>query len=45
MLDAFKQYKQECEQRSFPAESQTYAIKDEVMEELFETEFEGIRRS
>jgi 3-methyl-2-oxobutanoate hydroxymethyltransferase len=38
MLDAFKQYKQECEQRSFPAESQTYAIGDDVMQELFEVE-------
>ena len=38
MLDAFKQYKQECEQRSFPAESQTYAISDDVMQELFEVE-------
>ena len=45
MLDAFKQYKQECEQRSFPAESQTYAISDDVMQELFEAELEGVRRS
>lgn len=39
MLEAFKQYKQECEDRSFPAAGQTYAISDEVMEKLFEPEF------
>ena len=38
MLEAFKQYKQECEDRSFPAAGQTYAISDEVMEKLFEPE-------
>ena len=44
MLEAFKQYKQECENRSFPEAGQTYAISEEVMDELFETEFEGVRR-
>ena len=38
MLEAFKQYKQECEERSFPEASQTYAISDEVMQALFEVE-------
>ena len=38
MLEAFKQYKQECEERSFPAAGQTYAISDDVMEKLFEPE-------
>lgn len=38
MLEAFKQYKQDCEQRSFPEAGQTYAISDEVMEKLFEPE-------
>lgn len=38
MLEAFKQYKQECEDRSFPAAGQTYNISDEVMEKLFEPE-------
>ncbi len=36
MLDAFKQYKQECGQRSFPEAGQTYAISDDVMQALFE---------
>lgn len=39
MLEAFKQYKQECEDRSFPAAGQTYGISDDVMEKLFEPEF------
>lgn len=39
MLEAFKQYKQECETRAFPASVQTYTISDEVMEQLFETEY------
>ena len=38
MLEAFKQYKQECESRSFPEVRQTYAISEEVMQELFEPE-------
>jgi len=38
MLEAFKQYKQECESRSFPEAGQTYAISEEVMQELFEPE-------
>ena len=39
MLEAFKQYKQECETRAFPASVQTYTISDVVMEQLFETEY------
>ena len=38
MLEAFKQYKQECAERSFPETSQSYAISDEVMQALFEVE-------
>jgi 3-methyl-2-oxobutanoate hydroxymethyltransferase len=38
MLEAFKQYKQECEDRSFPGTSQSYDISDEVMQALFEVE-------
>ena len=38
MLEAFKQYKQECEQRTFPEENRTYAISEEVLEELFQPE-------
>ena len=34
MVDAFKQYKQDCENRTFPGESQTYCISDEVLEQL-----------
>lgn len=34
MVDAFKQYKQDCENRTFPSESQTYCISDEVLEQL-----------
>ena len=36
MLEAFKQYKEECASRAFPEASQTYAISDEVMQALFE---------
>lgn len=39
MLEAFKQYKKECGNCSFPEPSQTYGISDEVMQELFEPEF------
>lgn len=38
MLEAFKQYKEECASRTFPEASQTYAISDEVMQALFEVE-------
>lgn len=34
MLEAFKQYKQDCEQRTFPSESLTFALNDGVLEEL-----------
>jgi 3-methyl-2-oxobutanoate hydroxymethyltransferase len=38
MLEAFKQYKQECEERTFPEENRAYAIREEVLEELFQPE-------
>ena len=38
LLEAFKQYKEECASRAFPEASQTYAISDEVMQALFEVE-------
>ena len=38
MLEAFKQYKEECASRAFPEASQTYAVSDEVMQALFEVE-------
>jgi len=38
MLEAFKQYKEDCASRAFPKASQTYAISDEVMQALFEVE-------
>lgn len=34
MLEAFRQYKADCEQRTFPGENQTYAISDDVLAEL-----------
>lgn len=40
MLEAFRQYKQDCQQRTFPAESQTYALSDEVLEALKKKETE-----
>ena len=36
LFEAFKQYKKECGERSFPEVSQSYGISDEVMQELFE---------
>ena len=38
MLQAFKEYKQDCELRTFPENSRTYSIKEEVLEELFQLE-------
>lgn len=38
MLQAFKDYKQDCELRTFPENSRTYSIKEEVLEELFQPE-------
>lgn len=35
MLDAFKQYKEECEQRTFPTEKNIFSISNEVMEKLY----------
>ena len=35
MLQAFRQYKEECEQRTFPAEEQTFKISDDVLEKLY----------
>ena len=40
MVDAFKQYKQECENRTFPGEAQTYGISKEVLEQLKKDESE-----
>ena len=34
MLEAFRQYKQDCEQRVFPGESQTFDLSDEVLADL-----------
>jgi 3-methyl-2-oxobutanoate hydroxymethyltransferase len=38
MLEAFKQYKEECGQRTFPCEGYTFAIDEEVLKELNKTE-------
>lgn len=38
MLEAFKQYKEECGQRTFPCEGYTFAIDEDVLEELNKTE-------
>ncbi len=38
MLEAFKQYKQDCEQRTFPDASRTYALSDEVLAQLQKSE-------
>jgi 3-methyl-2-oxobutanoate hydroxymethyltransferase len=38
MLEAFKQYKEECGQRTFPCEGYTFAIDGDVLEELNKTE-------
>ena len=35
MIDAFKQYKEECEQRTFPDASHTFAISDDVLTKLY----------
>lgn len=35
MLEAFKQYKEECEQRTFPAPNNTFTISEEVLEKLY----------
>lgn len=35
MLDAFRQYKAECEQRTFPADGNVFSISDEVMRKLY----------
>ncbi len=34
MLEAFKQYKTECASRSFPDDEHTFAISEEIIEEL-----------
>ena len=39
MFEAFKQYKEECEQRTFPTADKSYNISDEVMEKLFEPDY------
>ena len=40
MLEAFRQYKQDCENRTFPGVSQTYTISKEVLEQLKKEESE-----
>lgn len=35
MLEAFKQYKAECENRTFPTSSNTFKISEEVLEKLY----------
>lgn len=35
MLEAFKQYKTECENRTFPTPSNTFKISEEVLEKLY----------
>lgn len=35
MLDAFKQYKEECEQRLFPAVTNTFTLSDDVLSRLY----------
>ena len=40
MVDAFKQYKQDCENRTFPSKDQTYSISEEVLEQLKKEESE-----
>lgn len=35
MLEAFKQYKAECENRTFPTQSNTFKISEEVLEKLY----------
>ncbi len=35
MLEAFKQYKAECENRTFPTTSNTFKISEEVLEKLY----------
>ena len=38
MLESFRQYKEDVENRTFPAEEHTYDISDEVMQELLKPE-------
>lgn len=35
MLEAFQNYKKECEEQTFPAAAHTFSIDDEVMEKLY----------
>ena len=35
MLNAFREYKSECEQRIFPSDNHVFTISDEVMEKLY----------
>ena len=39
MLEAFRQYKEDVAQRTFPATDKSYDISDEVMEKLFEPDY------
>jgi len=34
MLEAFRQYKEDCEQRTFPDESRSFPIDENVMKEI-----------
>ena len=36
MLEAFRQYKEDCEQRTFPSADKTYTFEEDVMEKLKE---------
>lgn len=35
MLEAFRQYRQECEERVFPSEQHVFSISEEIMERLY----------
>ena len=35
MLEAFKQYKEDCEKRNFPTEEQSFKMSDEVLSKLY----------
>lgn len=35
MVSAFKEYKKECEERTFPGDTNTFKMKDEVLEKLY----------
>lgn len=35
MLDAFKQYKEDCEKRTFPTEEHSFSINEEILQKLY----------